>query len=783
MTYTKKQVFQQSIYQSNEIDSKHVFALRSEGKLQEAYQLATSLLESNGDDDWNKRAMAWVLVDIIKKEIANNPQNAISFFNQLLSLKIQDEILEKQIKYLQPKLTPINREIEQASSLSKNGSYLNALNQFRQIFQNNTNLFQAHHDAYGWAIYRYLKHEFESITSDDVRRILFEYSKLQSERPSTLHSQILRFVINYVVKYNQNIDIYRYFLNWNPSNLMDEDTKKTNYDGKVYDSLLENLIKAFVYSPSNIDFELLAKRIVIHHNLSLVDVYRESVFWEIFNAHKHNQLSKLWNLFDNYVVNYSKYGPSHWHSEILNLAQKFMSETNLWRFPQFLQNWNINNFQNSDWRGEIYNDRPMRPLVAKILSHISEYSKVSKNPENLEWILPFYREATKRLDEDIWLFRDYSKLLGLMGREDEAISVYHEVLLNLNNEAYAWRDMSTLIKNKDIDLAQSMLCMVISKQPQEEFLGDVRLDLAEMLISKNKFAEAKRELITYKNFKESKNSTIKDRFNDLYKKVENLETLGYDKNFYKENSKSAEQYLYKDIEWQPFLIYHSWKSKKNDEEMIAITDLKNKELAIKKEKFPVLKQSTINEVISCRVYFDKTKNRYTLLQVEKSDLNYENFIGKASTALAVVDHINQEKKLFHYYFNNEVEGIVKFSDTDLRPNVGDCLSIKYFMSLNNKSNKEEAQILKISTTSETNTSLIKTVQGTIELKYKHNGRTLDFDEALDSDLDINKPDFAFIEDYYVHCKILKKYKINSNRDIKAKVINERGKWSVIDLIP
>lgn len=155
--------------------------------------------------------MAWVLVDIIKK-IANNPQNAISFFNQLLSLKIQDEILEKQIKYLQPKLTPINREIEQTSSLSKNGSYLNALNQFRQIFQNNTNLFQAHHDAYGWAIYRYLKHEFESITSDDVRRILFEYSKLQSERPSTLHSQIYEFVIrSYVVKYNQNIDIYRYF--------------------------------------------------------------------------------------------------------------------------------------------------------------------------------------------------------------------------------------------------------------------------------------------------------------------------------------------------------------------------------------------------------------------------------------------------------------------------------------------------------------------------------------------------------------------------------------------
>lgn len=144
--------------------------------------------------------------------------------------------------------------------------------------------------------------------------------------------------------------------------------------------------------------------------------------------------------------------------------------------------------------------------------------------------------------------------------------------------------MSTLIKIKILTQPNQCYVWLLVNNLKKNF-RDVRLDLAEMLISKNKFAEAKRELITYKNFKESKNSTIKDRFNDLYKKVENLETLGYDKNFYKENSKSAEQYLYKDIEWQPFLIYHSWKSKKNDEEMIAITDLKNKELAIKKEKF------------------------------------------------------------------------------------------------------------------------------------------------------------------------------------------------------
>ncbi|WP_367105230.1 tetratricopeptide repeat protein [uncultured Psychrobacter sp.] len=773
--------FNQSAHQSNAMDSKKVFALRKEGKLQDAYNLAVSLLNSDKDDEWNKRAMAWVLVDIIKLEINKNLQNAIAFFNQLISLKIQDDVLETQIKYLQSRLTPVNSEIEKASALSKSGSYLNALNQFRQIFKNNTNLFQAHHDAYGWAIYRYLKNEFESISSIEVKRILFEYNNLQSERPSMLHSQILRFVINYV-RYNQDIDIYKYFLNWDPSNLMDEDTEKNNYDGKVYDSVLENLVKAFVYSPSHIDFDLLDQKIVVWHNLPLIDIYRESIFWQIFNAHKENQLSRLWQLFDNYATNYSKYGPSHWHSEILNLAQRFMTENNLWRFPQFLQNWDVTNFQNSDWRGDVYNDKPTKSLVAKALSNIYEYSKTANNPKDLEWILPFYKEATERLSDDIWLLRGYSNLLSLTGRQEQAIEVYNKVLLNLNNQAYAWHELSKLIKSQDINLAHSMLCMAISKQPKEDFLGDIRLDLAELLINKGMLDEAKRELITYEEFRQSKRWKISDRYNQLYSKVESASSLEYDKDYYRSHSNIAEAYLYKDIEWQPFLTYRSWTSKKNNEEMIAISNLKDIELAFKKSKYPTLKQSQVNEVISCKVYFDKAKDRYNILIAEKSDVTYEDFIDKASTAIAVVDHINQEKKLFHYYFNDTVEGIIRFSDTDLRPNIGDCLSIKYFMSFNSKSNKKEAQIVKVSATSETNPSLIKTVQGIIKLKYKHSGRTLEFHESLDSGLDVAKPDFAFIDDYYVHRKILNKYKINSNRDIKAKVINERGKWSVIDLI-
>src|SRR5699024_9917259 len=128
--------------------------------------------------------------------------------------------------------------------------------------------------------------------------------------------------------------------------------------------------------------------------------------------------------------------------------------------------------------------------------------------------------------------RGYSNLLSLTGRQEQAIEVYNKVLLNLNNQAYAWHELSKLIRSQDADLAHSMLCMAISKQPKEDFLGDIRLDLAEILISKKMLAEGKRELITYKSFRESKEWKLSARYSQLYQAVESASSLDYDKGYY-----------------------------------------------------------------------------------------------------------------------------------------------------------------------------------------------------------------------------------------------------------
>ena len=51
------------------MNSKDVFSLRKIGRLDEALKIAYVLYNNDPDDDWNKRALVWTLIDIQKRRI------------------------------------------------------------------------------------------------------------------------------------------------------------------------------------------------------------------------------------------------------------------------------------------------------------------------------------------------------------------------------------------------------------------------------------------------------------------------------------------------------------------------------------------------------------------------------------------------------------------------------------------------------------------------------------------------------------------------------------------
>ena len=162
---------------------------------------------------------------------------------------------------------------------------------------------------------------------------------------------------------------------------------------------------------------------------TILDFFREPFFWNIFNAQKEKRFSDLWNLFEHYNANYTKYGQSKWHSEILNLAERFMKENDEWRFINFFKDWNPKNLRNEDWKETKKDENTYQSLATKVLKKTFEILKTQTSEQDLSWFIQEYEKAIKLFPDDEWLLREKA-LLHIKNNElDLAIKIYKQLVL------------------------------------------------------------------------------------------------------------------------------------------------------------------------------------------------------------------------------------------------------------------------------------------------------------------------------------------------------------------
>ena len=747
-----------------EYTTKKVFELRKNKQLSDAYKIASHLFTNDPNDEWTQKAYAWVLIDIIKIESTKNLELAKNFFNQLNSINFvtHDDILTKQIELLKPKLDSGYSHIQQAEQLSKNGKHQEALNIFQNIKQSG-NLSINHHESYGWILYRYVKAFENTLTIDAFKKILFDYLNLKNERPSLLHSMILKIAVHYSSTH-KDFNIFKFFQIWNPKYLQIDDLKKQYHEGKEFPSLLSRLIRVIINNQTPYDINYLIHEIG-NENL-IIESIRETFFWKIFQAHKDNQINFMWSLLNYYVNTYSNYGPSHWHSEILKLAERYMIEDNQWRFYEFIKNWNIQNFTNEDWREEINGEYTNKPLALKSLKKLFDIVRSSnKDQEDIGWILNLYQYALKKLENDIWLLREYAILLNKTNKIDEAIQIYKSIILDLSDQAYAWHEFSNIIKNRNKHLSISMLCKAINIQPNEDFLGEIRLDLAELLLDSGQLNEGLVELTKYRNHREEKGWKTPERFQILFSKVSDIECSSLDnKTFYESSKLEAEEYILSNIPSTYVVLYETFKNKEGKERLI-FTDFKDIEFVTNRKKFHSLYNAKKNDVFEAKLHYDNANQRYLVLKIEKSLHTIDEIIDNAQEEIAIIDHINTQKKLFHYVIDSRQDGVIHFDQTTLRPEIGDFIKIKYYSSNDKKSNKTKINILKVELTDKIDNSLLKDVSGELQVKHNSNGF------------------FGFIKDYYIPENLLILNNIDKVCSAKAnaKILFNGKKWVAYEL--
>ena len=454
------------------MDSKTVFELRNEAKdlsgveklnkLNKALGIARNLYSEEPYDEWNQKAFAWILIDLCKYYITEKNLNQAGIcFRELNAIDFQgeeDDIIKNQRNFLRPKIDTNYSEIQKAEELSKNGNNKEALAVFKNLISQNK-LTELHHENYGWIIYRYIKAEESNLSSVEVRTFFRDYMNLKNERPSMLHSMILNFALNYS-KTHSDFKFYNFFLLWNPDNLRYEDLHDGYKDGKDIPSLISRICREFVNSNTEINIEEFLSKIDLSKEIVL-DFFREIIFWNIFNAHKENKFSELWNLFEKYNNNYSKHGQSKWHSEILNLAERFMEENDEWRFLNFFKNWNPENLRTEDWKETKKDEHTYKPLAIKAIKKAFEVLKTQTSEHNLSWLIQPYEKAIKLFPDDEWLLREKALLHFKNNELELAIKIYKHLVLELADKHYVWQEFSDCIIS-DNSLKIGMLSKALS---------------------------------------------------------------------------------------------------------------------------------------------------------------------------------------------------------------------------------------------------------------------------------------------------------------------------------
>jgi hypothetical protein len=145
--------------------------------------------------------------------------------------------------------------------------------------------------------------------------------------------------------------------------------------------------------------------------------------------------------------------------------------------------------------------------------------------------------------------------------------------------------------------------------------------------------------------------------------------------------------------------------------------------------FPQIKpELQTGDFVTAKSYIKKVKeeNRTELRQIKK--LEKDSVISKFQTQIAIVDGVNEQKQLFHFVISPKLQGIVKYTETNLRPCEGDFIRVTVATKTDKKDNKNRLKVLNIELTDEKNPNLFKEINGNLRVKIKN--WTRDDDDLL-----------------------------------------------------
>ena len=368
--------------------------------------------------------------------------------------------------------------------------------------------------------------------------------------------------------------------------------------------------------------------------------FEEPCGWTIYRYLKNNE-NKLSSLEIrkalSFYLSFASCKPSTLHSCIMvqaaNLEKKHEND---FRFIEFCQMWNLNSFREEDFiaaKGTTESGKSIefKSLAENVATRLYKELKSRHTEEFVDQLFPFFLTVKEKCPENRFIGMYIAQLYYWQNKKEKSIEEYKNILKTAP-EWFVWKNLGDICEEKDVRI--SLYCKAMTMIGKDEYVGDIRLSLANLLLETNK-EQAAFEIEQYMSTYKEKGWKIAGEVYMLQNRLNGVTPSSQARKFYRDNMEEAENYVYSDtpvyeLTYKGIVINNAGKEK-------ASLVNKQENICIRTSLTSQLRKASVGEVFLVRVYqrdkkqialtihpsgkrVELTPKRQTEKQVENSDI-------------------------------------------------------------------------------------------------------------------------------------------------------------------
>ena len=303
-----------------------------------------------------------------------------------------------------------------------------------------------------------------------------------------------------------------------------------------------------------------------------------------------------------YYLTFASCKPSNLHSCIMvqavNLEKKHEND---FKFIEFCQMWKLESLRDEDFLSakgitESGKSIEFHSLAENVATRLYKELKSRHTEEFVNDLFPFFLTIKEKCPGNRFIGMYIAQLYYWLNDIEKAIAEY-KIILRTAPEWFIWKHLGDICEDTDVKI--SMYCKAMTMMGKENYIGELRLNLANLLLEQNK-GQAAYEIEQYmKTYKENGWKISGDVYL-LQSKLQGIAPSAQAKLFYRNNIEKAEYFAYSDIPEQE-LAYNGIVTNHAGKEKASLVN-RRKKIFVRTSLTSQLRKADVGDVFLVRVY-------------------------------------------------------------------------------------------------------------------------------------------------------------------------------------